>query len=480
MIKSIVLGIVFIAGGAMATDLKISNVEFNGSPADKANPTITAWLTVSWKNAWRNDKNYDAAWIFFKLNAQEKEWSRLHGFIKRSGHQLIHNYQPNSANPSFFIPEDGAGLMIYPDRKYRGDVSWRIKVELDVPKIEGLRTDDLVYVFAEGLEMVFIPQGPFFLGESDTTSQRKASSFYEYSTRDYYKVTSENAISVGPSSNQLYYTNNNEPDYRGDMKGPIPMEFPKGFQSFYMMKYELTEGNYVAFLNSIGVYYSHSRANFGGRNYYDERGGIFLQDGAYTTKSPARPANFTSWEDECAFADWAGLRPMTEMEYEKACRGGVRPNVANSFSWGNASKEKLSRYYSDASELILELPLQEKDLSDSNLEYFGASYYWAMDLNSSLWERCVSAGNEKGRQFKGTHGDGRLSAYKGNATNADWPNGYDEKGGISYRGGGTYLPGMVGAPLGETGHRPFGAWGEAPRSLAYGFRAVRTGTSAAR
>jgi formylglycine-generating enzyme required for sulfatase activity len=474
MRNAIIMLILFPGAHLFATDLRITNVVFNGSPSDNSNPTITAWLTVSWKNSWRNDKNHDAAWIFFKLDAREKEWSKLHGVVKTSGYQLIHNYNAGSANPSFFVPDDGAGLMIFPDRKYRGDVSWRIKVQLDVAKIEGLQTDDLVYVFAEGLEMVYIPQGSFFLGEADTTAQRQASSFYEYGSLDYYRITSEDAIQVGAAANNLYYTNNNQADYRGDMKGPVPPAFPKGYKAFYIMKYEMSEGNYAAFLNSIGVYYSHNRANFGGRNYYAERGGIFLADDEYQTKSPERPANFTSWEDECAFADWAGLRPMTEFEYEKACRGSVKPAVSNSFGWGTSSKEKLSRYYSTENNLGAEHPLQEKDLADTNLEFYGASYYWVLDLNSSLWERCVSAGSEKGRHFQGTHGDGRLSSYTGNATNADWPNGYDNQGGISYRGGGTYLPGMVGAPLGQTGHRPFGAWSEAPRSLAYGFRAVRT------
>ncbi len=102
------------------------------------------------------------------------------------------------------------------------------------------------------------------------------------------------------------------------------------------------------------------------------------------------------------------------------------------------------------------------------------SYYWVMDLNGSVWERCITVGNEKGRSFLGTHGDGRLSGYYGNATNVDWANGYDGKGGISYRGGGTYNVGMVGTPQSPVGHRNFGAWGEGPRDITYGFRAVRT------
>ena len=40
--------------------------------------------------------------------------------------------------------------------------------------------------------------------------------------------------------------------------------------------------------------------------------------------------------DGAAYADWSGLRPMTELEFEKACRGNQTP-VANEFAWGTAS-----------------------------------------------------------------------------------------------------------------------------------------------
>ena len=458
---------------ALASDLQITNTMFDGNPRDERNPTLTAWITVSWKNAWRNEKNYDAAWIFFKLNAKQEAWSKVHGFVKKTGHTFIHNYQNNGINPSFFVPEDGMGIMIFPDRKHRGDVSWRIKVELDMSKITGI-SDDLMYVSTQGIEMVYIPQASFYAGEADTSAQRHAAAFYEYGSNDYYKVNAESAITVDTLKGNLYYENSNEPNYKGDMKGPVPAAFPKGYDAFYIMKYELTEGIYCSFLNAIGNYYSHPRANFGGKNYNKERGSIYLEDGKYKTKSINRPASFLSWDDDCAFADWSGLRPMTELEYEKACRGPMKPAVANSFPWGNASNEKLSRYFNDAGDLVLEQPYSEGDLSDSNLEIFGASYYWVMDLNKSLWERCVSLGNEKGRLYQGTHGDGKLMGYKGTATNEDWPNWYDGKGGISYRGGGYYLWNMVGAPRGETGHRPYGAWGDGPQDIAYGFRAVRS------
>lgn len=50
-------------------------------------------------------------------------------------------------------------------------------------------------------------------------------------------------------------------------------------------------------------------------------------DGAWVS------ANDLSWMDGAVLADWAALRPFTELEFEKAARGPVVP-VADEFAWG--------------------------------------------------------------------------------------------------------------------------------------------------
>ena len=44
--------------------------------------------------------------------------------------------------------------------------------------------------------------------------------------------------------------------------------------------------------------------------------------------------NWLSWADVAAYLDWSGLRPMTELEFEKACRGPNAP-VAGEYAWGS-------------------------------------------------------------------------------------------------------------------------------------------------
>jgi len=97
------------------------------------------------------------------------------------------------------------------------------------------------------------------------------------------------------------------------------------------------------------------------------------------------------------------------------------------------------------------------------------------DLSGSVWEKVITIGNEIGRQFAGSHGDGILSF--GHATNDDWPSSDDEKGGFGYRGGGYYEIGTeysVYNPHSPIGYRYYGAWSGGPRSIAYGYRAGRT------
>ncbi len=173
---------------------------------------------------------------------------------------------------------------------------------------------------------------------------------------------------------------------------------------------------------------------------------------------------------------------MTELEFEKACRGVDIAPVPDEFAWGTAS------YRAAASEEIFP-PNQDEDGTEAILDgsvnlnrntlgwtsgdgrlggmaqgqrgplragifaenstsrvTSGAGYYGNMELSGNLAEPAVTVGKAAGRQFLGTHGDGELSmagGFEGNATNVDWP-GIDAQDsrrgvtgtvGIGYRGG---------------------------------------------
>jgi formylglycine-generating enzyme required for sulfatase activity len=101
------------------------------------------------------------------------------------------------------------------------------------------------------------------------------------------------------------------------------------------MKYEISQGQYVDFLNTIGQLQASNRfPNVFGTNR--NRVGYNTVTTDYYTDRPDRAMNYISWSDFVAYLDWAALRPLTELEYEKACRGPLAP-VPNEFAWGTIS-----------------------------------------------------------------------------------------------------------------------------------------------
>ena len=168
---------------------------------------------------------------------------------------------------------------------------------------------------------------------------------------------------------------------------------------------------------------------------------------------------------------------MTEFEFTKAARGSNAPKIGRDFPWGTNSKEALQRTIAESGEFQLFNGWTETQLSDDNLAVFGASHYWVMDLAGSLWERIITIGDEKGRNFQGTEGDGNLTNY-GFATNPDWPKGIEETGGFGFRGGGFYGYGRSYHnynPYSPISFRPYGGWSGGNRTNAYGARFVKKG-----
>jgi formylglycine-generating enzyme required for sulfatase activity len=468
-----------------ASDLRVET----GRVDRTASGGIRVTAIAGWKNAWRNQRNHDAVWLFAKARPQQGgPW--VHARVVSAAMQLrAPTMQSHSPRMSCEVSADRVGAFCGPETTYRGDIVGEVTLELDPASLpERMRGAEL-QASIHGIEMVFIPGGPFTVGDTDPRSIERAAFFQSDASGapvGRYRVTSEAAIAVGPTQNALYYKTR-YPQYEGDQKGPIPAEFPKGTRAFYVMKYEILQGQYADFLNGIDYQGTFFRAPIAGVGYRDERGTIRLDGRRYVADSPNRPANWTSWDDGTAFADWAGLRPMTELEFTKAARGPADP-VALDYPWGTSTKTRLLRRIGNDAELARGGDADESKLTDENREVFGASYYWVMDLAGSVWEKVVSVGHPAGRAFKGTHGDGRLREY-GVATNADWPSGDHDAsgtGGYGYRGGGFYEAERERSrapaehdlnPYSPVAWRSYAAWGGAPRSVAYGFRAARSADS---
>jgi formylglycine-generating enzyme required for sulfatase activity len=449
------------AAMAEASGLRISDLR--AAPASDAGTRLVT-LTVSWRNGWRHERNHDAVWLFVKGASDRGQWRHLR--IAASGHRVTALEGPAG---EVVVPADRAGVFVVPAAAHRGPVSWQVQLV-----VEGAGSVD---VRPFGLEMVHVPSGPFTLGDPDPRAIEYAAVFRSNAAGQpdgLVRIESEAAIDVGARAGALNYVAK-APQYEGDRQGPIPGPFPKGFAAFYIMKYETSQGMYADFLNLVHGQATYFRAIHGGRGYTEGRGTIRLESRRYVAGRPDRPANWISWNDGLAFADWAGLRPMTELEFTKAARGPSTP-VAHEFPWGTASFDRLKRVMGPDDDLVTGGEADEARLSDATRAALGASFFWVMDLAGSVWERVISFGHPRGRAFRGTHGDGALSDY-GDATNDDWPLGDQDTGGYGYRGGGYYERGMTFRefnPYSPIAYRRFGSWGGGPRSIAYGFRAVRT------
>ncbi len=461
MKKFALLALILATNNTLATEVKISKPILYIEGA-----ATYAVFNLEWKNVWKNDRNNDAIWLFCKLKSNEG--TSKHILVLQSGHETVNIFSGKEAGLEFMPSKDGVGVFVFPKNEFKGTIEVTLKILLDAEDFDGADTRNSSFdVF--GVEMVRIPSGSFFLGSSDPTT-RAYGTFYNPKENTPIKIESENQEFEVSKNGNLYYDSSE--GYEGDQKGQIPSSYPKGFQSFYIMKYELTEGQYVNFMNNLSQGQRQSRILHQEEGY---SGTITLNDDRFHSEYPDRPCAFVGWDDAMAFADWAGLRPLTEFEYTKASRGTALPKGVD-YPWGLKSKAHVQKLPDKNGNLVMLNGWDESQLSDDNKVYFGASHYWVMDLAGSLWERIITIGHERGRNFKGTHGDGVLTE-DGKATNRDWPDGNEDSGGIGFRGGGFYGYNREYHefnPFSPVSFRPYGGWHGAMRSVSYGTRFVRT------
>jgi len=229
---------------------------------DMSNRSLS--ISVEWDKSWRDKQNWDAAWVVLKGKTSNDRFEHIN--VTRQP-LIIANNSSDSTEPEFYIPNDNRGFFIYRNEISSGDNRWVVEIPLP---IVGRYTEIKAY----GVEMVFIPEGPFELGTTKSLRDRKAardqdwirytppaplSAFFKANpdAEDFYggvyTVESERPISIGKNQGELYYLDAKflKNFSSGDKKGILKKEFPKGFQSFYQMKYELTQQQYVGFLNSL-------------------------------------------------------------------------------------------------------------------------------------------------------------------------------------------------------------------------------------
>jgi hypothetical protein len=193
--------------------------------------------------------------------------------------------------------------------------------------------------------------------------------------------------------------------------------------------------------------------------------------------------------DILAYLDWSGLRPLTEFEFEKACRG-TRPSLLNEYAWGSTAVDWVNRSQltnlGNASEGYATVTNGRVmantgavstggparcgvfATSSTGRESSGAGFYGNMELSGNCQETVVYA-DAGGVGYTATNGDGTLTTL-GDANVSTWPDPTLTPG-MGGRGGEFYQVTSYQVYL-RTSYRR-GASGAA-RSFLYGIRGVRS------
>ena len=452
-----------ISCSLFANNIAVSNISLTGR--NTSAKTVLVQFNLNWQNSWRTSAapfNWDAAWVFVKYKVGTTgDWK--HATLSTSGHTI-----PSGATST---QPDAAGLFIYRSADGTGTFSPSGIQLLWNYGIDGVANDAKITVRVYAVEMVYNQVGGFQAGSGgqNTGELRTATDVSATGTAATFTVTGTsptvqgNSTSASPTN--IAARSNASSDLTGTTTASLASGYPTGFNAFYAMKYEISQQQYVEFLNTLTYTQQATRTIVAPSSAAGtpalvasnaNRNGIDIKTPGTSATVPAIYAcnlngngtynesddgqhiacNYLSWDDLVAYLDWAALRPMTELEYEKSCRGNQNPTPSE-FAWGSTSATALTGL-SNASTMS-----ETASNTSSNIAYnngfasgpvrtgifatssttratSGAGYYGNMELGGNLWERVVTLGNATGRTFSGVHGNGTLTA--GGASDVSgWP-----------------------------------------------------------
>ncbi|MEM6261354.1 MAG: SUMF1/EgtB/PvdO family nonheme iron enzyme [Bacteroidota bacterium] len=407
---------------SMANYLRVTNIV-----QDQVNGTVS--FDLAWDNSWRIDSmgapnHWDAAWVFVKWRECSApittDWT--HGVVSTTvGDHTFGDLEPTLSSGTAIgidAAPNNLGVMLRRDQNGIFPNAAATTVTLRMTNLPATGDYD-VRVF--GVEMVYVPQGAFIAGGNQETYPLNIGG-------NPFTVTNENAISV---------------NYLWSNVANLPATFPKGYDPFYCMKYEISQAQYAAFLNTLTQtgQNNHFPNQFNNNRHRIRNGGT--PPDIYFSDRPDRAANYLSWANLCAYLDWACLRPMSDLEYEKACRGNG-PYLGG-YAWGSSDITEATALTSpeDGTETTMtpnanahfvnniinggdggygpyRVGIFATNATTSRLET-GATYYGIMEMSGNVWEQCVAVHTDANiLPFTRNWGNGNLNAT-GFSDVATWP-----------------------------------------------------------
>lgn len=500
----VLLMTIIIYTSGIANDIRIANPIL--SSQDISEKFVYVEFDIEWKNSWKNNINHDAAWIFIKYQKTGSgEWYHASLNPNSSSHD------PGSAESEATIQpvSDQKGVFFYRTNEGKGDFgsnSIKLKWNYGDDFIKDDIKLDVMRVAVFAIEMCYVPEGDFYLG--DRTS---ASCFKQSSDDNPVKITENPAIvRAGGGDHALVnvgitVSGDAGIDLNNDGTYDNPF-YPTGYKSFYCMKYEISQEQYVDFLNTLTRVQQASRIStpimgqtsinntfvMSNTTEMKYRNAIrcnaevdaelplvffcdYNQNGEPNEDCDGQniACNYLKFQDGLHYAAWAGLRPMTELEFEKACRGPLTP-ISGEYAWGdNARSQSINPGNlgcSNENFLAGNCHFGHQvgnyggpfrvgifaEISAGERINAGATYWGIMEMSGNLWEGCISFGTETGRKFKNLQ---------------EWQ--FDNVAGAALRGGSWEYNYMMYTNFWQVSARQYSEISYSTREPGYGFRCVR-------
>jgi len=514
-----------------ANNIQVSNVSI--ASQDTVSQTAQIQFDISWENSWRIDvgpSNWDAAWIFVKFKMADYQaigasssgttittstTARLrvgmrvellagngslaydtyvtgilgptqftiskspsvplvgavlrgtdlweHAWISNSGAVIPAGAQfelglLDPSSPYHDTTNPGLGGFLYRDTNGNGTfTNSGVQLRWDYGS-QGVPNNDIVDIKVFAVEMVYIPKGPFNLGGGGGFSA------FTQITIDTAKATLAGA-GTGAFGG---LSGGHSPIFLGN---PSADTWPNRYNAYYMMKYEISQGQYVDFLNTLTRDKQDKRVNQNVAVGSTLSNPIFVMGNNSgmpvnrngVVNNPAGPneqiifghdlnnngvlnepddgewvaCNWLNNQDLLTFLDWAALRPMTEYEFEKAARGAEVFPIGGEYAWGSTglvqatALDSAGRATEVASDTLanasygngLTGPYRVGGLAyaSSTRTRAGAGYHGAMDLSGNVLELAVCfASGSIGPSYNGVHGNGMLQPVVGIFDVVDW------------------------------------------------------------
>jgi formylglycine-generating enzyme required for sulfatase activity len=468
---------------------------------------IIVEFSLSWDNSWNlnSPPNHDAAWIFMKYRPLGQ-----HGFLHANlfpvEHIVMgsdgagtgstrHNVEYGESPRLNDAPVNVGVFLSRSEISVGSNVFDNVRLHWDITGT-GIDENTILSVRVYAIEMVFIPIGTFAsihtvleTGQLNTSASTAPGGV----TRVNYTVALADTIaknSFWPLGTQPFYIMKHEVSQHAwvDFLNSLTLE-----QQLTLSHINPTAPNNTRF-GSLwsGAPFNAAPFNLAGRRFVNIAGTGFhqgppdfrqsrmnirvrqtavgntpavfginaSQDEVGPTATPPGGWNHEmqggnlpmfglAWTDVMAYLDWAGLRPLTELEYEKAARGPLQV-VSGEFAWGtttfvaNQSFDDRNQPVEvsgtpNANVALLETNNANRTAGHDGNTFArwpirvgafaretttriqaGASFWGVLNLSDNVAEQYVRFDVVDGWRFRGNHGDGNLTG-EGLADVPDWP-----------------------------------------------------------